>query len=80
MIEFDVELGPVKRCPKCGEWWPADREFFYAKKDTASGLQSWCRACWSEWAASSPKRRAYGREWHARRRAALDERRKAAQA
>jgi len=66
MIDIDMELGPVKRCPKCGEWWPADREFFYTSKHTPSGLQSWCIACWKEW-AQDPVRREhrleYGRAW-----------------
>lgn len=73
MIEIDVELGPVKRCPRCQEWWPADDEFFYRTKATPSGLQSWCKACWHEW-RREPERRAhwlaYSRAWHAKRRAA----------
>jgi hypothetical protein len=24
----DPELGPVKLCRMCGEWWPDDAEFF----------------------------------------------------
>jgi hypothetical protein len=71
VIEIDAELGPVKRCPKCHEWWPADREFFYAGH-TKSGLQSWCIACWSEY-INAPERRehrlAYGRAWQERKRA-----------
>lgn len=35
-----------KLCPKCHEWWPADREFFYKE---GNGLTSWCKACISEW-------------------------------
>jgi hypothetical protein len=31
-----------KRCPRCGEYWPADTEFFYAHADE---LSSYCRSC-----------------------------------
>ena len=24
----DEELGPLRLCPRCGDWWPDDREFF----------------------------------------------------
>jgi hypothetical protein len=71
MIEIDVELGPVKRCPRCTEWWPADKEFFYASH-TRSGLQAWCKTCWHEY-MDNPERKAhraaYAKAWNARKRA-----------
>ena len=66
---IDPILGPVKRCPKCGEDWPADAEFYYPRHKGGSALQSWCRACWSEYittGAGSVARRIY----RARKRAA----------
>lgn len=35
----------TKRCPKCGETKPATLEFFYASKQTKSGLHGWCKEC-----------------------------------
>lgn len=69
LILVDAELGPIKLCPKCHEWWPADPEFYYRSTSTRCGLQSWCRACWSEYARGNAKRQAYSRAWHARKRA-----------
>jgi hypothetical protein len=37
-----------KRCGRCQEWWPADLEFFYPKKDGPAGLHSLCKACYGE--------------------------------
>ncbi len=37
--------GPVKCCSRCGEWLPADTEFF---PRNGPRLSSWCKACWSE--------------------------------
>ena len=34
-----------KRCSKCGDWWPADSEFFHRN---GKSLSSWCKACCSE--------------------------------
>jgi hypothetical protein len=44
-----------KRCTKCGEYWPADLEFFSRKQN---GLHSWCRACLRE-ANDAIKRKKY---------------------
>jgi hypothetical protein len=35
-----------KFCPRCKEWWPADREFYYKQN---GGLSSWCKACITNW-------------------------------
>lgn len=35
----------TKRCSKCGKEYPKDRENFYALKDGADGLHSWCKEC-----------------------------------
>ena len=42
---MDPELGPLKRCPRCKEWWPADGEFWYPNAARPGGLQSECKAC-----------------------------------
>jgi len=39
-----TELGIERRCPMCGEWLPADDEF-YAKGKNGRRLYSYCRAC-----------------------------------
>lgn len=44
----DTELGPEKYCNKCGEWWPADTEFFYADKGDPTGLFHCCKTCYEE--------------------------------
>ena len=47
-LDEDDEL--ERYCPKCDEWWPADREFFYGytDKDGNEVLHSWCKACYLE--------------------------------
>jgi len=35
----------MKRCPKCGEEKPATTEYWYASKQTHSGLTGWCKEC-----------------------------------
>jgi hypothetical protein len=39
---------PEKFCKKCGEWWPADGEFFFRRTRNPDGLDWTCRACYSE--------------------------------
>lgn len=38
------QIGKQKRCTKCGEYWPADTEFFY-RGNGKDGLHTWCKAC-----------------------------------
>ena len=47
---------PEKRCGKCGEFWPADREFFSPNRRAPDGLAWTCKAC-----ASDHKRAVRGR-------------------
>jgi hypothetical protein len=42
------ELGLEKYCTACKEWWPADREFWYANANHSTRLAQWCKACYSE--------------------------------
>ena len=34
--------GPEKQCTRCGEWWPADAEFFHVR---LGQLVAACKAC-----------------------------------
>lgn len=44
----ETELGPEKRCTKCDEWWPADKEFFFTQRHSSDGLFYCCIACYYE--------------------------------
>jgi hypothetical protein len=44
-----VEDQQEKFCTRCDEWWPADKEFFYADLSDATGLFYCCKACYQEW-------------------------------
>jgi len=45
-----TELGVEKRCTRCGDWWPADEEFFPKNRvRTKRGLSPWCKACFTEY-------------------------------
>lgn len=37
-----------KKCSRCGDYWPADREFFYPSPQCRCGLHTYCRACFLE--------------------------------
>ena len=55
----NTEEGPEKLCTRCGEWWPADGEFFYSDPDGVAGLFYCCKACYQEWkAANAAKKKA----------------------
>jgi hypothetical protein len=43
-----TELGEEVQCTKCGEFWPADAEFFFFSNGKP---HSWCKACYK----SDPK-------------------------
>lgn len=44
----DEELGLQKRCGRCKEYYPADREFFHHQGKGIGGLHSYCKACVAE--------------------------------
>lgn len=52
----DPELGIVKRCTKCEDWWPLDEEFFYRDKRSRDGYMGYCRDCYLEKKAASRER------------------------
>lgn len=74
----DDELGPVRWCGRCAEWWPDDGEFWHlvtyragtvartrgrAYTRRTSGVSQFCKAC-----ARESNRLAYERRRDARRK------------
>ena len=53
---IETELGTEKLCTRCGEYWPADEEFFYRAKEKKDGLNPWCKCCYLEWKKTRPKK------------------------
>jgi hypothetical protein len=48
-----------KKCTRCGEYWPADEEFFRMLHRYGShSLASWCRACETEQKAEHRRQQA----------------------
>ncbi len=43
---FDEDGEIEQMCSYCGEWWPADKEFFYGSSGKKSGLSSYCKDCY----------------------------------
>lgn len=39
----------IKKCTKCKKELPATLEYFFARKQRASGLNSWCKDCHKEY-------------------------------
>ena len=49
MVKTQVtELGLEKQCSKCGDYYPADNEFFYSNRTNSDGLDCYCKACRQE--------------------------------
>ncbi len=46
-----------KRCPKCREWLPADRDFFFANRTATLGLSVYCKPCQTEYVAAARTRK-----------------------
>lgn len=42
-----TELGREIKRNRCGEFWPADLEFWYS--EGKRGFSVWCKACYREW-------------------------------
>ncbi|MDF3831564.1 hypothetical protein P3W85_01105 [Cupriavidus basilensis] len=42
------DIGLLKRCRHCGEYWPADSEFFARDARRQDGLEHICKACRKE--------------------------------
>ncbi len=43
-----TDIGKEKRCITCGEYWPADTEFFEVSHKTRDRLSARCIACIKE--------------------------------
>lgn len=54
----DPLLGACKQCCRCGEAWPADREFFHTNARYDDGLSHYCIACATEMKSAATARRA----------------------
>lgn len=57
------DAGREKRCGKCGDFWPADTEFFYPSMSQSDGLHCWCKDCYANWRKTAncarPKKRGH---------------------
>lgn len=53
---IESEIGEEIKCAKCGEFWPADPEFFYFCNGRP---HSWCKACY----VNDPKTIAKKQRW-----------------
>ncbi|MGO4325915.1 hypothetical protein AB4Z48_01070 [Cupriavidus sp. 2TAF22] len=42
------DIGPLKLCRNCDEYWPADGEFFSRDARRRDGLEHVCKACRKE--------------------------------
>lgn len=51
-----MEVKQTKRCPKCGQDKPADREHFYNDSRSKTGLSSWCKNCQNQATKRSKKK------------------------
>lgn len=51
--EIETELGQELRCAQCGEYWPADREFFPFRNGRPRAC---CKACHSAGRKTQPRR------------------------
>ena len=47
-LSFDEDGEVQRRCPRCGEYWPATTEFFGHRRGSGLPLTSYCRPCVTE--------------------------------
>lgn len=64
---IETELGQEARCAQCGEFWPADAEFFFM---TRGKPHSWCKACYAVAPSTAAKRQRWAEKQKAVREAA----------
>lgn len=55
-VAIVTELGRELKCNRCGDFWPADEEFWY--REGARGFHSWCKACYREWRKTNDRKKA----------------------
>jgi hypothetical protein len=58
-----TELGLERLCRGCGEFWPADPEFWFftTNRHGKRQVMGRCKACWSERIVTPDGRRVQGR-------------------
>jgi len=44
-MEIKSKVSKMKECTKCKKSFPADKEHFYADKNSRDGLAWWCKEC-----------------------------------
>lgn len=44
IVEGEEELGVQKRCPQCGDWWPAMDPTWWQQSRNGT-WHAWCRDC-----------------------------------
>jgi len=47
MSDYTPDNPPNKRCPKCGQVYPATAEYFHRRKSSRDGLERLCKKCGS---------------------------------
>ena len=59
-MKEDIDLSEkntLKKCSKCGTKYPSTPEFFYKRKTTRDGLDSWCKNCKQKYDAIRNKKK-----------------------
>ena len=57
-----TRLGLERRCTRCGEYWPADTEFFYFQPSACGGLNCYCHDCYRPVTGRQPGQRVSTRQ------------------
>ena len=57
-----TRLGLERRCTRCGEYWPADTEFFYFQPSASGGLNCYCHDCYRSATGRQPGQRVSTRQ------------------
>ena len=50
-------IGLERKCSRCGEYWPADTEFFYFQPSASGGLNCYCHDCYRSVTGRQPGQR-----------------------
>ncbi len=55
-------IGLERKCSRCGEYWPADTEFFYFQPSASGGLNCYCHDCYRSVTGRQPGQRVHDSE------------------